>query len=311
MNTIWVFGCSFSQGAGAYFPGWLKIATDNRYTVNSTYIEALNTYRWTKRLIDKLTAKTKNRYLLKDFSRGGSGIKYSLQSFLVNINRIKEGDIVVVGLTQANREDIILEGVKPYYEEINVKTLQPTFVDSVLNNSYSGYFINKQSSEERDWIDDFGRDGLETLCKGYMVKTGMHSGKTSKSTLKVEEEIAYEIYKNTFEVLRKIGIKGYIWDTTLWNTMVDGTECKQWINPGEYKCEQVFESLYTWSNSNFHDFHWSLNGEAYFGEFLYWCMENGYTAISSNIINKFIQEKPKCELPYVHYKDLVEIQETL
>tara|TARA_B110000285_G_scaffold199990_1_gene233549 strand:+ start:7287 stop:8087 length:801 start_codon:yes stop_codon:yes gene_type:complete len=128
-NTLWTFGDSFTEGNGC-LPGNLYYEK----TFDTKNPQAI----WTKLLSNRLSFK------LEDFSMGGASNPYILRNVISNIDKIKSGDIVVIGYTDDWRFEISgphrmhqvlinsIEGYDTFHEEESIGKEQNKLINDVM-----------------------------------------------------------------------------------------------------------------------------------------------------------------------------------
>lgn len=301
MNTIWGFGCSYTQG-------WWNTRY-NRWTGEWVYVPynsvSGRTVQWDNRFSDyyhlnvasqKLLHSTGIKYQVKNYGNPGHGERSTLYTLLRHLQDIQPGDIVVIGSTHDNRETYLVKNdgiADPCGIYLRQFTLQEiTHIDKLKKCPSKDKSIHREKLQP--WLDTVSEEELQVMSDDFLI-LGM--GDTHQ--LYLERKYLQMLYSNIGLTLEKIGVKTYLWDSTLWRTTVDGREMR-YNEPGAY-----FENSFTWSNEDLIDYHWSPNGNIKAGLFFYWCMVNGHKYFDKSLLQQFDECGLGDEFEYLHYEDVM------
>jgi len=162
MNTLWTFGCSFTNGMGCN-PG------DEYYEKHKKEGDKI----WPALVAEHLNME------LQNISINGCGNDVILDNIIDNYGKINEGDLVIIGFTISQRFDVpyknnfisVIEGSKK--EVIDFYTQEQ--LESIINFQY--YFANSDLYKQRQLkrfnfiMERFGEKNIKSLTWDLLKET--------------------------------------------------------------------------------------------------------------------------------------------
>ena len=231
-NTLHIFGDSFSAGVG------VDIEQGTPPHVPKTY-KSYSQYAFYKNI---------EGYKLNNHAIPGMSNELIILSILRQLPNIKNGDLVVVGLTEWARVSVPLKKHK------KLKTLDL--------NLTGGFFLEHIQSKKLEYIEhlknetDITEEQIDIAFKFYELLT------FPQKYADLKREYYVESVSQLGKHVSNIGAKFYMWDYTLW---------------------ELFETMSQWSHGEYLDGHWSPNGHRSFLGILLWGIQNNTTYLNSSV----------------------------
>lgn len=291
INTLWTFGCSFTEGGGL----------DNPYPDKRGNTEWYRPYYkdgiWPNLLQSDFNHNVINR------GRSGSGIIAMLYEIIININDIKQGDKVFISLTSP-------------FRFIHYATMvDKNNIDKMLGLHHlpSGHHIVNEYFDEKldedtynnpkDVYESLSLDNKKTMVE-YMlmfnldkqVKSEPYNGVQNREDSRwytqgeAEYNLGEILIDKIRELLRQKGVEVYVWTWNLWGYGES--------DPKLY--DGFFEVITKWANFRHSDSHWSPNGHRRVADFFQWCIENKRYDIDRDLADEW-KSTYNQNHPYVPY----------
>ena len=291
-NTLWTFGCSFTEGGGL----------DNPYPDKQN-----NTAWWKLEYRDAIWPRllqTDYGHNVVNRGRSGSGIIAMLYEIILNINNIKEGDKVFISLTSPYR----FLHYSSMVDKNNIdKMLGLHHLPSghpVVNDYFDDTLNEDNVNKPKDCYEALTIDQKRTMVE-YMLlfntdkiaPVGAYEGSREENQeLYTQADAEYNLGEILIDKLRELfrdkGIESYLWTWKLWgygesdSTLYDG----------------YFEAINKWANFKHSDSHWSPNGHRRVADFFQWCIENKRYEIDRDLADEW-KSTYNQNHPYIIYSD--------
>ena len=248
-KTIHIFGDSYSTGYGLN-PDVSKIP--DRYIRFRKYI-------WCERIIQFL-----KDYRVVNYAEPGSDCATAKDKLLANLTKIKQGDIVILGLTTFRRKSILVN---------KGDTFKPEYIH-ITGAHYIQYYENKISKTP---VKDFVPFSLQYVCDLHRIPTTkLNTAFEYLDSFHFDDKIQEEnqkyqrtVIKGITDFLNLSNVNMYVWDSTLW---------------------EVGEDIRAWSDNEYRDSHWSPNGNNFLLGFLLWGIHTNHRYLDSNLLNSKREE---------------------
>ena len=242
-SRIWVYGDSFTEGIGTLgLPG---------PDIDLVYGKRFGRYFWG----NYYSAIHPGNFILQNKGKAGASTQFILNSVLEDIDSWKEGDKVIVGLSDPFRIAF------PYDRNPKQRGYMHIGYPHISSRQWSelvdNHQINCMSAFSRGLED---RDSIDPLHKGFFDKVVINN-----SSAYLKQALYFKkLINNILRLVRDRGVEGLVWDQSLW---------------------PYFEDLSEWSARGIDDFHWSPNGNIQFAHLLKDCMERGIYDLAQNELN--------------------------
>jgi len=266
-KSIWLFGCSFTNTEQM-----AEVLLYNSSEIHPRYLH------WGDYVLQYFNELGSSQYKLRNFGVAGLSMKFIMYSLLNVLDKIKPGDVVIVGNTTGDRV-----GYLKSFDEKEDKL----HID--LFNVWS-------------WFKD--KDNLILSDTGYDDKLGhilgMHfdainsMSPYSFNALTHEEELNNKILHSVLKLLSNQNITTYMWDYTIWQAIPSGK-----INTDPEI--SIFETIESWSGYKIDDRHWSPNGNRIAADFFIWCIKNNYNYFAYQFIPEWWKNYKEDFSVYINY----------
>ena len=206
-STLWLFGCSFTEGGGIKSPTLESVEQKIEY--------------WNKQLYDHTWGKVVQHHFkipnYKNFGEGGSSAYSILNTLTSNIDKIQKDDIVVIGLTSPDRYQYTY---KSEDDNIHVQSINPTNLEYLLSA--------KKVKKSNDYIQvpPVFMEMDDTRWFMFVDFFLNHTGHINTFSLSVNESIL-----NLRSFLNRNTVKCITWDYKIWHY------------PSKSSAKLIFETL--------------------------------------------------------------------
>jgi hypothetical protein len=183
MQTLWTFGCSFTEDMENAISLYCKQFPELYYCKYKKFKNNKVLHSWPTLLARKITFK------LKNISRGGSSNDHILKSITENFDKFKEGDIVILQWTFMQRfmickndelvstSNIDHDDINQFYIEYSNNKLETPWYEYYRNilKFITHYLIEKNINILHWSLDDKLFDNIEYEYQKYILHNVLDS----------------------------------------------------------------------------------------------------------------------------------------
>jgi len=185
MNKAWFFGCSFTYGAGLFLDRYKDVYTPDESDI-----------RWTQIVSEKFNLIENN------LGQNSASNMYIINTISSNIDKIKEHDFVVIGLTDPTRVGFYHHNAPGTVKQMSAIAYDQTYPD--------GRFSRFMDKKEFTAVQNFGK-----YIQGPNEDAFSHYYR--------------RVVNGYITLLNRINVKTFLWDYTMWpqfNTISEHTNNK-------------------------------------------------------------------------------------